>query len=197
MKDDERNNQSPCCGGSDCCKPTATDGGDKGNRWGTLIFTIVLLLAGAVAAYSLFLRKNDAVSSGCCPGGLSGAAACVAAPTITGFDQRLTWTDFSFVVFLRPGDKLPQGVSDALAAASDEIGAKGTRPQTRTLLPEDPAFARAVDQYQITTFPTVLVLGTTSSVVLTLGDVSKDSIMNLYALSSAAVPAGPAPGQDN
>ena len=29
MKDDERNDQSPCCGDSDCCKPTATDGGDQ------------------------------------------------------------------------------------------------------------------------------------------------------------------------
>jgi hypothetical protein len=109
----------------------------------------------------------------------------------------LTWTDFSFVIFLRPGDELPQGVSDVLAAASDEIGAKETRPQTRTLLPEDPAFAKAVDQYQITTFPAVLVLGTASSAVLTVGDVSKDSIMNLYALNAAAVSAGRAPGQSN
>ena len=197
MKDDERNDQSPCCGGSDCCKPTATNGGDQGSRWGTLIFTVVLLLAGAVAAYSLFLRKDDAVSSGCCPSGSAGTAACAPSPTITGFDQRLTWTEFSFVIFLRPGDELPQGVSDVLAAASDEIGAKETRPQTRTLHPEDPAFAKAVDQYQITTFPAVLVLGTASSAVLTVGDVSKDSIMNLYALNAAAVSAGSASGQGN
>lgn len=197
MKDDEKDNQSPCCGDSDCCKPTAADGGKRGNRWGTLIFTAVLLMAGAVAAYSLFLRKSDAVGSGCCPGGSSGAAACVTTPTINGFDQRLTWTDFSFVIFLRPGDELPQGVSDVLAAASNEIGAKEIRPQTRTLLPDDPAFATAVDQYQITIFPAVLVLGTAGSAVLTMEDVSKDSIMNLYTLDATAVQAGRASGQSN
>ncbi len=186
MKDEEREDQSPCCGGSDCCQPTSTDGGRRKSHWRTIIFTLVLLLASAVAAYSLFLREQSTVDAGCCPSGTTTTAACCPTPAIAASAQKLTWTDFSFVVLLQAEDNLPQNVSDIMVAASDEIGAKTIRPQTVTLRPDDPAFEATVGQYQITKFPAILVLGTNSAVTLTTDDISKDSIMSLYATNATA-----------
>lgn len=186
MSDDDRKDQSPCCGDSDCCKPTSTDGSRQKSHWRTVIFTFVLLLASAVAAYSLFLREQSTADAGCCPSGTTTTAACCPTPAISAPAQNLTWTDFSFVVILRADDELPRNVTDILAAASDEIGARAIRPQTVTLRPDDPAFEATVMQYQITKFPAILVLGKSSAVTLTTDDISRDSLMSLYATNAIA-----------
>lgn len=183
MSDNDREDQSPCCGDSDCCKPNSTNGGRRKSHWRTIIFTLVLLLASAVAAYSLFLREESTADAGCCPSGTT-TAACCPTPATAAPAQKLTWTDFSFVVLLRAEDDLPQHVSDVIATTSDEIGAKAIRPQTVTLRPDDPAFEATVSQYQITKFPSVLVLGTNIAVTLTTDDISRDSIMSLYATNA-------------
>lgn len=78
----EDNGQSPCCENGGCCSSPAP-GGNKMMRWKTIIFTIVVLSACSVAAYSLFWRADGKANSGCCPSA-STACATPCGPDSTG-----------------------------------------------------------------------------------------------------------------
>jgi hypothetical protein len=186
----ERQNggQSPCCEGSDCCQPSGSGEGRRNKRWKTLVFTAVILLAGAVTAYSLFWRDRGAVNSSCCPPGSAECATpCVVVAPMPGFDDRLAGADFSLTVLLPAGCEFPQQAGDAIHAVITDLEAKGTQVRMLYLTPADSAFAAAADRCKITSCPTVLVQTKSGSTVLAQAGISKDSILSIYTLSRNAI----------
>ena len=189
MNEKQNGGQSPCCEGSDCCQSSGSGAGRGNNRWKTLVFTAVILLAGAVTAYSLFWRDQGAVNSPCCPTASAGCATpCGKVTAIAGFDDQLEGADFALAVFLPAGCEFPQRAGDAIHAVMTDLEAKGTQVQMLYLTPADSAFAAAADRYKITSCPTVLVHTKSGSTVLAQAEISADTILSIYTLSRIAIP---------
>jgi len=195
MSNRDRNGQPPCCDDSDCCSALAPGSDAGGTGWKTAIFTVVILLAVAVAAYSLFWRGDEGGNaSGCVPGSAACAAACGGLPAIAGLEQELAGNDFALLVFPGPGDQLPRAVETTVSIANIAINARGARARRLTLHPDDPVYANAAEQFKVATFPAVLALGKTNSVVLTGSSIHEDTILRIYDQNSIVLPADCAPG---
>ena len=179
MGDNGKDNQPGCCEGGQCCSPTPTDAGRKSRRWKTLIFTAVLLLAGGVAAYSLFWR-TPATPAACCPPGSAAAAACGESATDPGYDHTAAPTGLSLVVLLHVGDALS---SEQMAAISDvrtAVETQGDQLQFQTLRFGDPDFLKVADQYGIAKFPALVVTGQSRFLVLGNDQVRADTILSAF-----------------
>lgn len=73
---EQKEPQESC--GQGCCDSNNSDNAPTGGGFKGMVFLIVIILAGAVAAHSV-MSKNKAGSTGTCPSGSvqgSGAAAC-------------------------------------------------------------------------------------------------------------------------
>jgi hypothetical protein len=148
----------------------------------------VILLAGAVAAYSLIWRSGDN-ASGCVPGSAACAASCAGLSAIPGLEQQLAGYDFALVILPSPENELPRDIASTVSAANIAINAKGAKARRLTLHPDDSVFATAADQFKIAEFPAVLALGKTSAIVLTQSGIHEDTILNVYNQSAAALGA--------
>lgn len=189
MDDQQSDGQSPCCEGADCCPRSGSREGKRSNRWKTLVFTTVILLAGAVTAYSLFWRDRGAGSSSCCGTASAGCATpCGAVTPIAGFDEQLEGTDFALAVFLPAGCEFPQRAGEVVHEVITELEAKGAHVQVLYLSPADSTFAKAADRYKITGCPTVLVHTKGGNAVLAQDGISKDAILSIYEQSRIVVP---------
>ena len=192
MNDQQRDGESPCCGGGDCCQPGGGGEGKRSNRWRTLVFTAVILLAGVVTAYSLFWRNRGEVSSSCCATASAGCATpCGTVTPIAGLDDRLEGADFAIAVFLPAGCAFPQHVADVIHGVITDLGANGTHVRMLYFSPADAAFAKAADRYKITSCPTILVSTKTDKAVLAQEAISRDSILNIYKRSQKADQTAP------
>lgn len=185
MDDNGKDNLPGCCDGGQCCSPAPTDADRKSARWKTLTFTTVLLLAGAVAAYSLFWRTPDPAASACCPPGSAAAAACAGTATVAGCDHTTLPVGLSIVVLLEADGALS---SEALATIGDvrlAVESQGAQLQMETLRSGDSAFLRLTNQYAITTFPAVVASGPNGAIVLGNDQMRADTILSLLKPTSS------------
>lgn len=196
MSIDDQDNQIPCCGDGSCCTPAASGGSSRGGKWKTGAFLAVMVLAGAVAAYALFLKDDSKAAVPCCPGG-STTAAGECTPNATGSlsGTQLANGAITIFVLLNAGEELPPTISDVLTRVSDKMAAKGPRPTTVQLYPVDPAFPKTVERYGVTSFPAVIVTAPTGSLALGTDEVSEEPILEFCEKSLAATPACPASPQ--
>lgn len=192
MNDRDENFRPDCCEDSDCSCTSTSDGSNSGSGWKIVVFSVVILLAGAVAAYSLIWRSGDN-SSGCVPGSAACAVSCAGLSAIPGLEQELAGYDFALVVLPSPEEGLPPDIASTVSAANIAINAKGVKARRLTLHPDDSVFATVADQFKIAEFPAVLALGKTSAVVLTQSGIHEDTILNVYNQSAEALRATCAP----
>ena len=185
MDDNGKDNQPGCCDGGQCCSPTTTDKGRKSSLWKTLVFTGVILLAGGVAAYSLFWR-SPAAPAACCPPGSAAAAACGGAATVPGYDHTAMPTGLSLVILLHVGDNLATEKMAAISDVRTAVEKHGEQLQVETVRFGDPAFLKLADQYSITKFPAVVVTGQSRVIVLANDQVRADTILSVFERKSSS-----------
>ena len=192
MTDRDENSQPDCCEGGDCSCTSTSDSGNSGSGRKIAVFSAVILLAGAVAAYSLIWRSGDN-PSGCVPGSAACAASCAGLSAIPGLEQELAGYDFALVILPSPENGLTRDIASTVSAANIAINAKGTKARRLTIHPYDSMFATVADQFKVAEFPAVLALGKTSSVVLTQGGIHEDTILNVYSQNATSPSATCAP----
>ncbi len=186
MKESEDKEQSPCCGGSDCCSPEDNQGSGRGNRWKKIIFSAVILLACAVTAYSFLGRKSTAANAGCCPTGSSMTEGAAKA----GLDEALTGASFAYVVLPDAGETVPARISMALDSVSAGLAAKeksGLR--ILTISSEDPAYIMAINNFSVDEYPAILALGQGCNRILTPGEMNSSSMIKIFRTSMMAISA--------
>lgn len=188
MNEDEKDNQRSCCGDSHCCPPTAVGTGGQKGRWRTIVFTVVILLACAAMAYSLFVRDNSDAASGCCPGGAPAMAIGIEddRPTAT-LNETLAGSDPALVVLLHIGDILSEQEVATIGDVKTAIESRGGQIRVWTLAFGDPAFLEALDRFKVTAFPAILVHGGNGTVVIHREEIRKDTILSILQQESAAV----------
>ncbi len=180
MTDKMNDGQKPCCDG-DCCQGSEGSSSKKRGGWKTLTFAAVLLLAGGVAAYSLFWKGGTAASSSCCPAGSAGCSTpCPTTTAIAGYDEYLDGADLGLAVFLTDGGALTATAAQAIDEVRSELEKRGSHVQMVYLTPTDSAFSKAADRYKIASFPALVVIANGSSQVLAQQDISRNSIVDIY-----------------
>lgn len=188
MNDHKSDDQSPCCGGSDCCQTGESSQGKRKTRLKTFVFTAVLLLAGVVTIYSLFGRYPSAASALCCPPGSGAcAAACVVVAPLPGLVDQSVEADITLAVFLPAGCEFPQYAAEAIHEVITDLEARRTRVQMQYVTPADSEYAKMADRYMITSCPTILVSTLSGTVVLSQKGISKDSILSIYEQSQKSI----------
>jgi len=188
----EGNSQSPCCENSNCCSSTSGDCGNRSSRWKSVIFTAVIIMASAVAAYSLFWRDQGSAPSACCPTGSSVSAIAVAEyNSIAGLDATLAGSESALVVLLHIGDVLSERDSAAISDVRAAMALKGSQVPVWTFKFGDPAFLEAINRFNVTKFPAVLVRGKYGTVVLYRDNIQKDTILSIFEQKSATLVPNP------
>lgn len=179
MDDNGNVNQPGCCDDGQCCSPTPGEGHTP-TRWKTLIFSGVILLACAVAAYSLFWRSDKTPASACCPPGSAAAAACGEAVTNPGFDHAAAPVGLSLVVLTNTGEALSNEKLAIIGEVRASLESHDSQLQFETLESADTAFQKLVNQYGITAFPAVIVKGQDKILVLREDRISADTILSVF-----------------
>ncbi len=182
VDDINKDNLPGCCEGGQCCSPTP--GGDtrKPDRWKSLMFSGVILLACAVAAYSLFWRSPDAATSACCPPGSAAAVACGSSAVIPVFDHSMAPAGLSLYLLLSATDSLSQQQFAVISEVRGAVESKGSRLELETLRPSDGFFPAMVSGHGITSFPAFLVFGQRDSLTLSLTSFRSDTILSVFVL---------------
>lgn len=140
----------------------------------TIVFVVVMLLAVAVAAYSLYYKESTETSCGTLPvsfEGISGTPALA--------DELLGY-EFAIVILKTDETAFTSEMNDAVVEASATAKAGGIRTNILRLNSEHAAFDALVIQYEIEDFPAVLVLGEDSTVVILSNDITEESMMSAY-----------------
>lgn len=179
MDDNDKDNQPGCCDGGQCCSSTPTDTGPGSARWKTLIFTAVLLLAGAVAAYSLFWR-TPATPASCCPPGSAAASACGEAQSSPEFDHTTAPAGLSLLVLLHESDALSSDKMATISEVRAVVESHGEQLQVETVRSSDSAFAHLADQYRISAFPAIVVTGHNGVLILGNDQMRADTILSVF-----------------
>lgn len=180
MDDNDNVNQSGCCDDGHCCPPTPGGESRRPGRWKTLIFSGVILLACAVAAYSLYWRSDKTAASACCPPGSPAAAACGQTATNTGFDHAAARVGLSLVVLTKTGEALSREKLAIIGGVRASLESHDAQLHFETIESADTAFLKLVNQHRITTFPTVIVSGQDEVLVLSESQVSADTILSVF-----------------
>ena len=183
--------REPCCEDRTCCSVSNSGAQGRNRAWQTGVFAVVILLAIAVTAYSLFWRGGgDTGGSSCCPGGSEACATTAGSlPTIAGLNESLAGLEFALVILPGLEEELPQSFTEAAAAATTKLKASGVRMSVFTLRPDDSVFKTAVNQFEVTAFPAVLALGQFNNVILTQGRITEEAILKAYQQDLAKIPA--------
>lgn len=140
----------------------------------TVVFTIVMLSAVAVAAYTLIYKENDVSSCGISSpdyGGINGT------PVLA---DELGIFEFGFITLAQAELEFPEEVNDAVVEVAATAKASGVRTGIVRLKSDDERFAPIVEQYMIERFPAVIVMGLYSYAVFYHDDISEESLMEAY-----------------
>ncbi len=140
----------------------------------TVVFTVVMLLAAAVAAYTLIYKENDASSCGISIpdyGGINGT------PVLA---DELGIFEFAFITLVQAEFDFPEEMNDAVVEVAATAKASGVRTSIVRLKSDDERFAPIVEQYMIERFPAVIVMGLYSYAVFYNDEISEESLMEAY-----------------
>ncbi len=184
---------SGCCEGGDCCPPGGDNPGRKPARWKTLIFVVVILLAGAVAAYSLFWRSDNAASTSCCPPGSPQAAACGQAAVAPGFDHDKASVGLTLTALLDVGDALSGEQLMTVGDVRTALESNGEQLRFEVLRPGDSTYQSVIDKHQITSFPTFVIKGQEGVLVLNGDQFGIDTVKVRFKSVLAATGLKPEP----
>ncbi|MHC4171976.1 MAG: hypothetical protein ACYTBX_02615 [Planctomycetota bacterium] len=204
---------SPSCG-VDCCSPSA--GGGK--SWKTVVFVVVILLAGAVAAHSLLTGNGETASisqerasfgttslsdepgaSTECPATSeqpSGTVAVSCGVTLDSIESLGKSVDESranvvFVFLACENDELNQATSAQIEATMNMLSAKGKQMATFTLQKNSEGYDQMIEQFSVESFPSVIVAGKGCGAATVSGEITETKLLRAFVVASTPVSCGP------
>ena len=192
MDDKGNTNQSGCCDGGQCCPPGPGGGRRFSGRWKTPVFTVVILLACGVAAYSLFWRGNNAASTSCCPPGSPEAAACGQTVANPGFDHETAPVGLSVTALFSGEVSLSSEQLNTIGDLRAAVESHGEQMQFQSLLPTDSGYRKLVEQNKVASFPAFVVTGQEGVLVLNGDQFDIDTIKVVFKAATATSSASSA-----
>jgi len=204
---------SPSCG-VDCCSPSS--GGGK--NWKTVVFVVVMLLAGAVAAHSLLTRNGETASisqegvsfgttSLCDKAGLSTecpatskqpsetvAVSCgVTLDSIESLGKSADegGANVVFIFLAGENEELNRIASAQVEATSNMLSAKGKQIAAFTLQKDSEGYDQLIKQFSVELLPSVIVAGQGYGAATVSGEITETKLLRAFVVASAPVACGP------
>ncbi|MHC4595793.1 MAG: hypothetical protein ACYS9C_03640 [Planctomycetota bacterium] len=204
---------APDCG-VDCCSPSA--GGGK--SWKTVVFVVVILLAGAVAAHSLLTGNGETTDisqegASFSTTGLSGetesstecpatseqlsetvAVSCgVTLDSIESLGKSVDESRANVVFVFLPGenDELNQAISAQIEAAMNMLSAKGKQMAVFTLQRDSAGYDQMIEQFSVESLPSVIVAGKGCGAATISGEITETKLLRAFVVASTPISCGP------
>lgn len=191
-KNDNLNPNDPCREGGDCCPTPSSRSGLK-----TFLFTVIIVLAVGVGAYSLFLREPEQMVA-CGPGATCGpgtscgpSSACgpttrnTAIKATSYFGDQLNGLDCALLIFLREGDKLSPEQEKAVSSAMEALREKDIKTEVVTIPQSNQQFEAGIVRFGISKMPSVVVLCNSGRGVLDYNNISFETILDTFSKISS------------
>lgn len=206
---------APDCG-VDCCSPSS---GSGGKSWKTVVFVVVILLAGAVAAHSL-LTKNGETASVSGEGassfstsslfdeaGLSiGSPATSEQPsetvavlcgvTLDSIESLAKLVDerganVAFIFLPGEDEDSTRTASAQVEATMNMLSAKGKQVAAFTLERGAEGYDQLIKQFSVESLPSVIVAGKGCGVAAVSGEINETKLLRAFVVASTPVSRGP------
>lgn len=185
MDDQSNNNQPGCCEDGQCCPPGQGRVGRFLSRWRTLVFTVVILLACGVAAYSVFWRGDNAASTSCCPPGSPEAAACGQAADKSGFDHESAPVGLCVTALFSGEVSLSSEQLNTIGDLRAAVESHSAQFQFESLQSADSAYRRIAEQNKVVSFPAFVITGQEGVLVLSADQFGIDTVKVVFKGATA------------
>jgi hypothetical protein len=207
----------PCC-------PSASDGGDcctpgTGKSWKTIVFVVVILLAGAVAAHSLVTKNDEKASispqaaSSCdtseSPIEAWGVAEQSSKNTVVSCGVTLDSmkslgkmaadkkANVAFIFLAGDKEDSARTASAQVEATMNMLSNKGQQVAAFTLQNDAEGYDQLIQQFKVKSLPCVIVAGKGCGAAAVSGDITEPKLLEAFVIASRPVsgcgPSGCAP----
>ncbi len=173
---------APCDDANCCCNSGRTP------RSKTVIFAAVMLLAVAVAAYSM-VKKNGAAASGTpsafasqCDDG-AGSLTEIRLENVEAAENLATERDVTFLVLPGQDASLTNAVQDQVAAAFGKLLVQGQKTAAFTLPESAGAYSALMKRFNVDSAPCVIVLGNGGRPSAVAGEITETKLLRAAVLA--------------
>ena len=212
--EDKEKQGEACCEPSresegDCCTPSSGDG----KSWKTLVFVVVILLAGGVAAHSLLTRGGGTASLNVT--GLPGAVCLstkgvaeseqpskavkvlcgVSVDSLMSIERAAADKNAVFILLAGGNEEADRGASTEVGAVVDKLSAKGKSVAAFTLQNDTEDYDQLVKRFSVQSLPCVIVAGRGCGAAAVSGEITEENLLGAFVKASLPAPScGPRGG---
>ena len=178
---------APCDDGSCCCNTGRTP------RSKTVIFTMVMLLAVGVAAFSM-AKKNAGVASASAYSGDNQAVSMteIRLGSVEEAEKLATGRDVTFLLLPGQDASSTNAAQERVADAFGKLLLQGQKAAAFTLPQNTGAYGSLMKRFGVDSSPCVIVLGSAGPSSAVFGDITETKL--LRAAVMAGLPSGCCPG---
>ena len=207
VKQESPDASQPCCpstsDGGDCC----TLGGSKG--WKTIIFVVVILLAGAVAAHSLVTKSDEKASiSPQAASSFDTAESSIEVPGVTKQPSKNAIVscgvtldsmkslgkmaadkkaNVAFIFLAGDKEDSARTASAQVEATMNMLSAKGQQVAAFTLHKEADGYDQLIQQFKVKSLPCVIVAGKGCGAAAVSGNITEPKLLEAFVIASRPV----------
>ena len=174
------------CQGDDCCSPQSGSGGKGPLK--TVLFSIIVIAAMAVTAYSLFIKEPPA--AGTCGPSCGPDAVCGDLTNIEPLKPRLDGLQFAYLV-INDTNSSGTKLTGLVDLAVDSLKVLKIKAGSISLNPGDPGYAEAVDYFELDQFPIAIAIGCTVDIIINDDPVTLEGLMKAWQRASAPAASKP------
>jgi hypothetical protein len=168
------------CQGNGCCSPQSGPGGKSPLK--VVLFSIIVIAAMSVTAYSLFVKEPPEVGS--CGSSCGPDEVCGDLTNIEPLKPRLAGLQFAYLVIndTNGSDSELAGLVDS---AVDSLKVLKVKAGSISLNPDDPGYAEAVDYFELDQFPIAIAIGCTVDIIINDDPVTLTGLLKAWRRASA------------
>jgi len=209
VRQESSDDSQPCCSstqGDDVC---CSSGSGDGKSWKTLVFVVVILLAGGVAAHSLLTRSNEAASVSGEAGSFNVAGLpetagssiktraeseqqskavtvlCgVTVDSLMSLERAAADKNAVFILLAGGNEEADRGASAEVEAVVDKLSAKGKSVAAFTLQNNTEGYDQLVKRFSVQSFPCVIVAGRGCGAAAVSGDITERNLLGAFVKAS-------------
>ena len=206
---------APGCG-VDCCSPSS---GGGGKNWKTMVFVVVILLAGVVAAHSLLTKNGETASvsgEGTSSFGTSSlfdeaglstgpstiskqpsetvAVSCgINLDSIESLTKLADERGANVAFIFLPGEEedSTRTASAQVEAAINMLSSKGKQVAAFTLERGAEGYDQLIKQFSVESLPSVIVAGKGCGAAAVSGEINETKLLRAFVVASTPVSCGP------
>lgn len=206
---------APDCG-VDCCSPSS---GSGGKSWKTVVFVVVILLAGAVAAHSLLTKNGETASvsgegassfstsslfdeAGLSTGSLatskqpSETVAVLCGVTLDSIESLAKLVDerganVAFIFLPGEDEDSTRTASAQVEATMNMLSAKGKQVAAFTLERGAEGYDQLIKQFSVESLPSVIVAGKGCGAAAVSGEINETKLLRAFVVASTPASGGP------